>query len=478
MGELLLELQQQVYPTESSSTTSLDLLPTKLENRTYHRGHFFSIWMGSVHNIPSYVTIGGFFALGLSIWQVFFTILIAAFILSIVMILNGHAGAKYGVPFAMLLKNTFGVRGAVIPGVLRGVIAAIMWFGLQTYAGSLAITLLVAEFWPGYVTIGGNWNFLGLGFPQLCSLLLFWFIHLLLIFGGMNIFGKLTRLLTPLIFLVFGGMAIWAIQLAGGIESILSYRSKGIHGNDFFIMTTCVTAILSTWVAQIVSVSDVTRFAKSNNDQMVGQFIGLTTTYLLFAFASIAIIIGSEVAFGAPIWNVLDAVERFDNKFVVSLALITICLSSLSVNMVGNIIPAGYQLTSFFPRRFGFKSGAVAATVIGILIMPWKLMENSTSIFSFLNAIGGLLSPVIGVMLVDYFLISKKSIDVKRLYQNTTRTNWQAISAVLLACVVSLSSLFIEYLEYLYRISWFTGIGLAMFFYFSLHILSKYYKKG
>jgi allantoin permease len=467
--------QKQALLTEES-VLSLDLLPTKQEARMWKLGHFFSIWMGSVHNVPSYVTIGGFFAIGLSIWQVFFTILVSSLLLAAMMVLNGHAGAKYGIPFSILLRFTFGVKGAILPGVLRGIVAAIMWFGLQTYAGSLAVTILIGVLWPSYLSLGGDWSLFGLGLPNFLSFLLFWLIHLICIFGGMDTLGKLTKILSPLIFLVFGGMAIWAINLAGGIDAIFNYQPKGIVGNPFFVIMTCVTAILSTWVAQILSVSDVTRFASSNKDQTIGQILGLITTYLLFAVASISIIVGSEIAFGIPIWNVLEVVDRFDNKFAIILSLLTICLSTLSVNIVGNIIPAGNQLAALYPKRVNFISGAVLAMIIGIIIMPWKLMENSTSIFAFLNIIGGLLSPVIGVLLTHYYLICKKEIHVQSFYRYPKRMNWSAMVSILIAGFFSLVGNFIPVFEPFYRVSWFTGIGTAVALYLIIFYISKLLK--
>ncbi|WP_408006926.1 NCS1 family nucleobase:cation symporter-1 [Pseudalkalibacillus sp. A8] len=469
---------------ENKSTYNSDLLPTKPDARTWKFGHFFTIWIGSVHNIPSYVTIGGFFAIGLSIWQVFFIITISSILLAIMMVLNGHAGTKYGIPFSILLSKSYGTKGAIVPGVMRGVIAAIMWFGLQTYAGSFALSILIGEFWPDYLSLGGNWSFFGLNLSSLLSFLLFWIINVFFIYTGMDSLGKLTKLVTPLVFVVFGGMSVWTINLAGGISPILNYSAKGVEGNSFLIFLACVSAILATWVAQILSVSDVTRFSSSNRDQSIGQISGLIITYLLFSVVSITIIVGSEIAFGVPIWNVLDVVDRFDNKFAIVLSLLTICLSTLSVNIVANIIPAGYQLTSLFPKRLNFKSGALIATIIGIVIMPWKLMENSTSIFAFLNMVGGLLSPVIGVMLIHYFVICKREINIQELYYSgskahrSSRVNMPAILATLLAGLFSLLGNFIPFLEPFYSISWFTGILLAILLYLSFFYIGKLLKSG
>lgn len=455
-----------------------DVLPTIPEDRNWNLRNYASIWMGSVHNIPNYIAIGGLFALGLSVGQVFSAIMLASILLAVAMVLNGHAGSKYGVSFAMLLRSSFGPRGAVIPGVLRGVIAAIMWFGIQTYAGSQALSILIGKLWPTYVTLGGDWNLLGLSLPSLVSFLLFWLFNVALIFGGMRVLGKFSNILSPLVYIVFGGMAIWAIKLAGGIGPILAFTGTGVSGNKAIVFWAAVTAIIASWAAPIVSVSDFTRLARSTKDQAIGQTIGLVIAYLLFAIASISIIVGSEIAFGTPIWNVLDVVAKFDSAFAVGISVLTLCLTTLSVNVTGNIVPAGYQLASLFPKKLTFKSGATIAAVIGILVMPWKLMENSTSIFTFLSIIGGLLAPIAGVMLAQYFIVSKTELDLEELYSANGKYNYSngfnvnALITLTVAGVVSLIGKFIPFFKPVYDISWFVGIFSAFILYSILELSS------
>lgn len=461
-----------------ASGYSEDVLPTKEEERTWGIGNFFSIWMGSVHNIPNYIAIGGLFALGLSVGQVFTAIMVASIIVAAVLVLNGHAGSKYGLPFAMLLRLSYGNKGAMIPGVLRGVIAAIMWFGFQTYAGSQALSILIGKLWPTYLTLGGDWNLLGLSLPALISFLLFWLFNVLLIYGGIGFLGKFAKVLSPLVYIVFIGMAIWAINLAGGIGPILAYSGSGFTGNKLIIFFAAVTAVIAAWAAPVVNVSDFTRMARSTKDQAVGQTVGLIVAYLLFAVASIAIIVGSEIAFGTPIWNVLDVVARFEGTFAIAISVLTLCLTTLSVNVTGNIVPAGYQLASIFPKKLTFKSGAMIAAVIGILVMPWKLMENATSIFTFLNIIGGILAPVTGVMLAQYFVISKTNIDLAELYSRNGKYNYskgfnmKAIFTTIIASALCLIGNFVPFLKPLYDMSWFVGIISAFIIYTILELPS------
>lgn len=459
-----------------------DVLPTKEEDRKWGISNFFTVWMGSVHNIPNYIAIGGLFALGLSVGQVFAAIMAASIVISAMLVMNGHAGSKFGLPFAMLLRLSYGPKGAMIPGVLRGVISAIMWFGFQTYAGSQALSILIGKLWPTYLTLGGDWNLLGLSLPALISFLLFWLFNIALIYGGMGFLGKFTNILSPLVYIVFGGMAIWAINLAGGIGPILSYTGSGVPGNKIIIFLAAVTAVIAAWAAPIVNASDFTKLAKSTKTQAVGQTFGLVVTYLLFAVASIAIIVGSEIAFGTPIWNVLDVVARFDGTFAIAISVLTLCLTTLSVNVTGNIVPAGYQLASLFPKTLTFKSGAIIAAIVGILVMPWKLMENATSIFTFLNIIGGILAPVTGIMLAQYFIISKTKIDLNALYDAekgryyyTKGFNIKAIVTTIVAGVICLIGNFVPVLKPLYDMSWFVGIITAFILYTALE---SPYSKG
>lgn len=459
-----------------------DVLPTLPEDRKWSIGNYTTVWMGSVHNIPNYIAIGGLFAIGLSVGQVFSAIMVASIIIAAVMVFNGHAGSKYGIPFAMLLRTSFGSKGTMIPGVLRGVIAAIMWFGLQTFAGSKALSVLIGKLWPAYLDLGGDWNLLGLSLPALISFLIFWAFNVALIYGGTDFLGKFTNILSPLVYIVFGGMAIWAINIAGGIGPILSYTGSGASGNSIIIFFGAVTAIIAPWAAPMVSVTDFTRLARSHKHQAVGQTLGLIVTYLLFAVASISIIVGSEIAFGTPIWDVLEVVARFDGMFAIALSVLTLCLTTLSVNVTGNIVPAGYQLASLFPKTFSFKSGATVAAVIGILVMPWKLMENSTSIFTFLNIIGGLLGPITGIMLANYFIIAKTEIDLKELYAKNGKYtykngfNLNAIFALIFGGFFALSGNFIAVFAPLYEMSWIVGTVSAFIIYTCLELLKA--RKG
>lgn len=448
-----------------------DLLPTLPHKRTWNFMHYATLWMGSVHNIPNYLAVGALFAVGLSVSQVFLAIITASLIISVMMVANGLASAQYGIPFSLLLRATFGNKGAMIIGVLRGVIASVFWFGFQTFAGSQALEILISKIYPSFSNLGGNLTILGLTVPNIICFGLFWIVNILFIIRGIEMLRGFSTYLFMLVYVVFGGMAIWAINLAGGMQPIIEYStSTPLTGNITFVFLGGVAAIVSSWAAPIVSVSDFTRYATSVK-QIIGQPVGLVITYALFAVTSISIIVGSEIAFGVPIWNILDVITYFDHPFTIALTVLTLCLTTLSVNVTGNIIPAGYQMATLFPKKLSFTSGAMIIAIIGVVIMPWKLMENSTSIFVLLNTIGALLGPVAGIMVADYFFIAKRHIAVTDLYANKNRYVYnngfhvKAIVVVIISSLIGLSGQFFSILAPISNMAWITGTSSAFILY-------------
>ncbi|EHC0605769.1 putative allantoin permease [Escherichia coli] len=448
---------------------SEDLLLKTQSQRTWKTFNYFTLWMGSVHNVPNYVMVGGFFILGLSTFSIMLAIILSAFFIAAVMVLNGAAGSKYGVPFAMILRASYGVRGALFPGLLRGGIAAIMWFGLQCYAGSLACLILIGKIWPGFLTLGGDFTLLGLSLPGLITFLLFWLVNVGIGFGGGKVLNKFTAILNPCIYIVFGGMAIWAISLVG-LGPIFDYIPSGIQKaeNSGFLFLVVINAVVAVWAAPAVSASDFTQNAHSFREQALGQTLGLVVAYILFAVAGVCIIAGASIHYGADTWNVLDIVQRWDSLFASFFAVLVILMTTISTNATGNIIPAGYQIAAIAPTKLTYKNGVLIASIISLLICPWKLMENQDSIYLFLDIIGGMLGPVIGVMMAHYFVVMRGKINLDELYTAPgdykyydNGFNLTAFSVTLVAVILSLGGKFIPFMEPLSRVSWFVGVIVA-----------------
>lgn len=465
----LKESQQQ-----SNRLSNEDLVPLGQEKRTWKAMNFASIWMGCIHNIPTYATVGGLIAIGLSPWQVMAIIITASLILFGALALNGHAGTKYGLPFPVIIRASYGIYGANIPALLRA-FTAIMWLGIQTFAGSMALNILLLNMWPGWGEIGGEWNILGIHLSGLLSFVFFWAIHLLVLHHGMESIKRFEVWAGPLVYLVFGGMVWWAVDIAGGLGPIYSQPGKfHTFSETFWPFAAGVTGIIGIWATLILNIPDFTRFAETQKEQIKGQFYGLPGTFALFAFASITVTSGSQVAFGEPIWDVVDILARFDNPYVIVLSVITLCIATISVNVAANIVSPAYDIANALPKYINFKRGSFITALLALFTVPWKLMESATSVYAFLGLIGGMLGPVAGVMMADYFIIRKRELSVDDLYSETGRYvywkgyNYRAFAATMLGALISLIGMYVPVLKSLYDISWFVGVLISFLFYIVL----------
>ncbi|AEB07735.1 permease for cytosine/purines uracil thiamine allantoin [Coriobacterium glomerans PW2] len=452
-----------------------DLLPKSAEKRNMSSINYFTLWMGSVHNIPNYAAVGGFLFLGLSPVNVMIALVISALLVSLFMASNGEAGSRYGIPFAMHLRSTYGNLGAKAPGIIRGVIVAIAWFGLQNYTGSLALTIIISKVWPGFLSLGGGATILGISVPGLISFTIFWLLNVAIGLGGGGILNKFTGILSPVIYIVIFGMTAWAIWAAGGLAPIFAY-SQGEAGsvNPAFIYLMIFSSVLAVWAAPGASVSDFTQNAESTRSQQIGQSAGLIVGYMIFAFCSVVILLGSSIAFNVQEWDITKLINRWDSLPAVIFATLLFLFTTISTNATGNIIPAAYQLSALFPKRVTYKKGVIIASIVSFAIMPWNLMANSASIYEFLNFVGAFLGPVAGVMIAHYYFVTRRTIDLNALYMDVSRkdsTNpyagirWEAIFATLAGLVISYAGKIIPALKSLTDISWIVGFASALIIY-------------
>lgn len=468
----VIEVSQQQIDDYRKLGYNEDILPKGKDDRDWSTFNYFTLWMGSVHNIPNYVAVGGFLFLGASPINIMFALLLSSFFVAALMVLNGAAGTKYGVPFSLLLRSSYGDKGALLPGLFRGIIAAIMWFGLQTFTGSLSIVILIGKIFPGFLTLGGNFSFFGISLPGLIAFTIFWIINLLIGLGGGSTLNKFTAILNPLIYIVFGSMTVWAIKVAGGLGPILSYSANtDTNHPTIFVYLLVISSVLSVWAAPGVSTSDFTRNAKSMKSQVIGQSAGLIVSYLIFAFSSVSILVGSSIYYGVETWNVLDIINRWDNLFAIGFSILVLLMTTISTNATGNIIPAGYQISSMFPEKIDYKKGVIIAGIISFIIMPWKLMENPDSIYLFLDLIGALMGPIAGVMISHYFLVIKQRLNLDKLYDKDKTpmykngVNTKAFIITLLAAGIALGAKFIPSLMFISNISWIISFLIAFILY-------------
>ena len=444
-----------------------DLAPTKIAERTWGTYDVAALWVGLSVNIPTYMLAAALIEGGMNWWQAIFTITLGNLIVLVPMILNAHAGTKFGIPFPVLARVSFGVLGANIPALLRSLVAC-GWFGIQTWIGGAAINATMQLVWPAWSNFGAG--------PGICFMV-FWLINIYVIVRGPESIRRLEGWAAP--FLIVAGLALlfWAMSQVGGLGPMLSRPSQFETPAAFFrFFVPSLTAMVGFWATLALNIPDLTRFARGQKEQMMGQAIGLPPTMALFAFIGVAVTSATVIVFGEAIWDPVQLVSRFGNPLVVAVAMVALAVATLSTNVAANVVAPANGFANLWPEKMTFARGGILTGIIGIAMMPWKLLSDyGTFIFGWLVGYSGFLGPIAGIFIVDYFLIRKQKLslyDLYRrdgLYEYSHGFNWKAIAALVAGILAALIGLRFPALRVLYDYAWFVGFGVAaIVYYFSM----------
>lgn len=461
--------------------SNADIAPVPAAQRDWKAISFFSLWVGMAVNIPTYMIAASLVDGGMSWQQAMWTVLLGNLIVLVPMALSGHAGTKYGIPFPVFARASFGINGAHIPSFLRAIVAC-GWFGIQTWIGGAAIYTIVLILVPAVA----NWpalmpGWIGVHWVQFACFMLFWLMNIMLIWKGINSIRILEHLAAP--FLLLCGLALlaWAYLRADGFGPMLQARSQFSNRQEFFqLFFPSLTAMVGFWATLTLNISDFTRYARDQRSQVVGQLSGLPTTMTLFAFIGVAVTSATIVIFGEAIWDPVVLVRRFDSPVVVFFAMIAVVIATISTNAAANVVGPANSFANMWPSKIDFKRGGYITGIIGIIMMPWKLVADPSGyIFTWLIGYSALLGPVIGIILVDYYLIRKTHLDLTDLYRRQGvygRINPFAIIALGLGVLLNVPG-FLQQVGMIdvtgfwvdiYHYAWFTGLGIAGFTYWVL----------
>jgi nucleobase:cation symporter-1, NCS1 family len=402
----------------NSSLYNEDLAIVPKEKRTWNTWNYAALWISMSLCIPTYMLASSLIQGGMNWWQAILTIFLGNTIVLIPMILNGRAGAKYGIPFPVLARASFGVRGANIPAVLRAIVAC-GWFGIQTWIGGFALYQMVRLWIPSLATLPRIFPAsFGLETGPAICFLLFWLLNMFVVYLGVESIRKL--LVFKAIFLPVAALALlfWAISAANGLGPILETPSK-LSGPSFWhFFFPALTGMVGFWATLSLNIPDFTRYAKSQKAQVRGQSIGLPTSMTLFSFIGVVVTSATAIIYKETIWDPVVLAGRFENKILVSLAMIAVAISTLATNIAANIVSPANDFSNVWPRKINFRLGGYITGIIGVLIFPWKLIADPSGyIFTWLVGYSSLLGPIGGIMIVDYFFIRRQQLHVHELYK-------------------------------------------------------------
>ena len=421
-----------------------DLAPTTVEGRTWRWPDIAALWVGMAVCVPTYMLAAGLISEGMSWGQAILCVLLGNIIVLVPMGLVGHAGTKYGIPFPVLLRSSFGTRGANIPSILRGLVAC-GWFGIQTWVGGAAIYAILNA-------LSSNWfvndplPLLGINVWQVSCFLAFWGLHLWFITKGTESIRWLEDYAAP--FLIVAGLALltWAYVKAGGFGEMLSTPSQfgpggAKEGKFWAVFLPGLTAMVGFWATLSLNIPDFTRYCKTQKDQLIGQAIGLPPTMLLFSFIGVAVTSATVVIFGEAIWDPVVLLGRLGGMAVI-VALFALVAATLTTNLAANVVAPSNGFSNIAPGKISFRMGGYITAGLGIAMFPWKLLESTRGyIFTWLIGYSALLGPVAGILIADYFLIRRTRLKLDDLFRRegayTYVKGWNPVALIAMAAGVA-----------------------------------------
>ncbi|MDB1124128.1 NCS1 family nucleobase:cation symporter-1 [Vibrio algarum] len=448
-----------------------DLAPTKVSDRTWNKTNIAALWVGMAICVPTY-TLGGVLTayFGLSVIEALFTIFLANVIVLVPLTLNAFPGTKYGIPFPILLRSSFGIFGSNVPCLIRGLVAC-GWFGIQTMFGGLAIHLLLSELSSGWASLGSVGEVIGF--------FIFWVLNIGIVIRGSDSIKWLETLSAPLLLAVGFGLMFWASDKVSYSEILMTPANRPEEAGFASYFFAGLTAMVGFWATLSLNIPDFSRYAKSQKDQIVGQIIGLPLTMFFFAALGVVLTAASQSLFGETISDPITLIGKIESPFWVIVAMILIIIATLSTNTAANVVSPTNDFQNIAPKQINHTRGVLLTGLVGLGLMSWELLkklhwvESDVSVeamySNWLLGYSSLLGPIAGIMIVDYFLIKKQSLDITALYSDKDlypSINYAGFIAFFVPVAFTIIAVTFNVMTWFYNYGWFTGAfsGAALYY--------------
>ncbi|HZU22011.1 MAG TPA: NCS1 family nucleobase:cation symporter-1 [Terriglobales bacterium] len=441
-----------------------DLAPVPAERRTWTTYNYAALWVSMAHCIPTYMLASGLIGAGMSWRQALLTILLGNTIVLVPILLNSHAGTKYGIPFPVFARASYGTIGSNVAALMRALVAC-GWFGIQAWIGGQALNVLFRSIWHGWpAAIPGSFG--GHAPAEWIAFLLFWGLNIVVVYRGMDLLREVENWAAPFVLIMTALLVWWAIRNAHGLGPILAQPGKFRSWREFWpVFVPSLTAMIGFWATLSLNMPDFTRFGRGQREQAIGQVVALPTTMTVFAAMGVIITSASAIIYGAPIWDPVELVGRFTEPWIVAISMFTVVVATLSVNIAANVVSPANDFANAFPRLITFRRGGLMTGIIGLLMQPWKLLADPSGyIFKWLLGYSGGLGSIAGVLIADYWLVRRRQLAVDDLYlRDGIYGAWNApgVIATVLGCAAAWIGLIIQPLHILYDYAWFVGFGVS-----------------
>lgn len=479
MTETLLPAAPAPEPAYDPRLTNADLAP--LRRQTWGSYNIFAFWMSDVHSVGGYVTAGSLFALGLASWQVLAALLIGITIVYFCCNLVAKPSQVTGVPYPVVCRSAFGVLGANIPAIIRGLIA-VAWYGIQTFLASAALDVVLVKLFPGLAkyAVVADYGFLGLSLLGWVSFLLLWVVQAAVFWRGMESIRKFIDFCGPAVYVVMFLLAGYLIAKAGWDAIDLNLGGVKYTGWDSVpVMLGAIALVVSYFSGPMLNFGDFSRYGRSFAAVKRGNLLGLPLNFLVFSLLVVITTALTVPVYGELITDPVATVARIDSTFAIVLGALTFTVATIGINIVANFISPAFDFSHVSPQRISWRAGGMIAAVGSVLITPWNLYSNPEVIHYTLEVLGAFIGPLFGVLICDYYLVRKQRIVVDELFSMAkTGTYWYrngynpaAIIATAVGAVVAVVPVLATGITGMYtaaQYSWFIGCGLGFACYYLL----------
>ncbi|QUX90356.1 amino acid transporter [Marinomonas sp. A3A] len=433
---------------QSPRLANSDLLPEKDQKWGWYS--IFAFWMSDVHSVGGYVFAASLFALGLNGIQVFISLLLGISIVLVFANLMGKPGQKAGVPFPVVARMSFGVFGANIPAIIRGLIA-VVWYGIQTFLASSSFIILLLYFFPEMASLADE-SFIGLSYLGWIGFSAMWVVQGIVFMFGMDMIRKVIDWSGPAIYIAMFALCIYMINLAGWENISFNLSSNNLTGLDVYAQMFIAIALVAGYFAgPTLNFSDFSRYCGSYKKLKLGNLLGLPFNFVLFSLFSVVIVSASIPVFGQMITDPVETVKRLDSGFITVLGALTFIFATVGINIVANFVAPAFDFSNVSPQKISFKAGGFIAAFGSVLLTPWNLFNNPEVIHYTVDVLGAMIGPLYGIIIVDYFFIKKGHIDVAALYTESPKgaywyengVNKKSVYALVIAGAVSILATFV-----------------------------------
>lgn len=476
-----------VKPGYDPRLANEDLAP--LRKQTWSSYNIFAFWMSDVHSVGGYITAGSLFALGIASWQVLLALLVGIVIVQVFANMVAKPSQSTGVPYPVINRAVFGIKGANIPAIIRGLIA-VAWYGVQTFLAAASLNIVFLKFVPGADALVEP-SFLGLSALGWISYAILWFAQAALFWNGMETIRKFIDWAGPAVYVVMIVLAIYLVSEAGWSNISLSLAEGEPLGGweQLGVFLTAVAIVVSYFSGPMLNFGDFARYGRSFAAVKKGNLLGLPVNFLFFSLLTVITASATVPVFGELLTDPIQTVERIDTPFAILMGGLTFVTATVGINIVANFISPAFDFSNVAPHKISWRAGGMIAAVGSVVLLPWNWYNNADAIHYTLGVLGALIGPLFGILIAGYYVAARQRVLVDDMFtMSESGTYWYSkgynrngvlaivlagVPTVLLAIVPKLvADLGYPDVSWIGNFTWFIGCGLGFVLFWWLERLS------